>query len=71
MGSSVGVHKVSGRDALAKAIEDAARFDDHLLCEQGLPVRELEIAIAGNFPDYLISGVGEIKVNHDFYSYEA
>ncbi len=71
MGSSVGVHKVEGREALAKAIEDAARFDDHLLCEQGLAVRELEIAIAGNFPEYITSGVGEIKVNHEFYSYEA
>jgi len=86
MGSSVGVHKVNSRETLAKAIKDAARFDDHLLCEQGLPVRELEIAIAGNFPDYLISGVGEIKVNqstlqqssgkatlktYEFYSYEA
>jgi len=71
MGSSVGVHKVADHTALKNAIEDAARFDDHLLCEQGLPVRELEIAIAGNFPAYLISGVGEIKVNHEFYSYEA
>lgn len=71
MGSSVGVHKVSSASALAAAITDAARFDDHLLCEQGLNVRELEIAIAGNFPDYLTSGVGEIRVNHEFYSYEA
>jgi len=71
MGSSVGVHKVSNASALAAAISDAARFDDHLLCEQGLNVRELEIAIAGNYPEYLTSGVGEIKVNHEFYSYEA
>jgi D-alanine-D-alanine ligase len=71
MGSSVGVHKVKDSAALAAAITDAARFDDHLLCEQGLNVRELEIAIAGNYPDYIISGVGEIQVNHEFYSYEA
>ena len=71
MGSSVGVHKVSSAKELSAAIADAARFDDHLLCEQGLEVRELEIAIAGNFPDYITSGVGEIQVNHEFYSYEA
>lgn len=71
MGSSVGVHKVKDAASLAAAIADAARFDDHLLCEQGLPVRELEIAIAGNYPDYITSGVGEITVNHEFYSYEA
>lgn len=79
MGSSVGVHKVNDAAGLTFALADAARFDDHLLCEQGLSVRELEIAIAGNFPDYLTSGVGEIEVNHgstaltnhEFYSYEA
>jgi len=71
MGSSVGVHRVQDKTALAAALFDAARFDDHLLCEQGLQVRELEIAIAGNYPDYITSGVGEILVKHDFYSYEA
>lgn len=71
MGSSVGIHKVRDVSALASALADAARFDDHLLCEQALEVRELEIAIAGNFPDYTTSGVGEIKVRHEFYSYEA
>lgn len=71
MGSSVGVHKVKDASGLATALTDAGRFDDHLLCEQGLPVRELEIAVAGNFPHYITSGVGEIKVNHEFYSYEA
>lgn len=71
MGSSVGIHKVKDAAALAAAIADAARFDDHLLCEEGLDVRELEIAIAGNYPDYITSGVGEIKVKHEFYSYEA
>lgn len=71
MGSSVGVHKVNDAQALAAAVTDAGRFDDHLLCEQGLSVRELEIAIAGNYPTYITSGVGEITVNHEFYSYEA
>lgn len=71
MGSSVGVHKVRNKSELSPALTDAARFDDHLLCEQGLAVRELEIAIAGNYPRYVTSGVGEIRVNHEFYSYEA
>jgi D-alanine-D-alanine ligase len=79
MGSSVGVHKVKTAADLPAALADAARFDDHLLCEEGLSVRELEIAVAGNFPHYITSGVGEIIVNqsstalthHEFYSYEA
>lgn len=71
MGSSVGVHKVKDKASLGAALKDAARFDDHLLCEEGLNVRELEIAIAGNHPDYIVSGVGEIRVKHEFYSYEA
>lgn len=71
MGSSVGVHKVRDKSELSAALNDAARFDDHLLCEEGLTVRELEIAIAGNYPNFITSGVGEIRVNHEFYSYEA
>ena len=71
MGSSVGVHKVKDMAGLSAALADAGRFDDHVLCEQGLNVRELEIAVAGNFPAYITSGVGEIRVNHEFYSYEA
>jgi len=71
MGSSVGVHKVKDKASLGAALKDAARFDDHLLCEEGRNVRELEIAIAGNYPNYIVSGVGEIKVKHEFYSYEA
>jgi D-alanine-D-alanine ligase len=71
MGSSVGVHKVKDKTGLVAALTDAGRFDDHLLCEEGINIRELEIAVAGNFPHYITSGVGEIKVNHEFYSYEA
>ena len=71
MGSSVGVCKVKSPADLQSAVETARRFDDHLLCEEGHRVRELEVAIAGNYPDYIFSGVGEIKVKHEFYSYDA
>lgn len=71
MGSSVGVHLVTEKKGLAAAMADAARFDDHLLCEKGFAVRELEVGIYGNFPDYTLSSVGEIRANHDFYSYDA
>ncbi|MCX7633268.1 MAG: D-alanine--D-alanine ligase [Turneriella sp.] len=70
-GSSVGVQKVHDAAGLAAALVQAAQYDNYLLCEKALSVRELEVAILGNFPEYTTSGVGEIRVNHEFYSYEA
>lgn len=71
MGSSVGVHRVASENELEPALSDAFRFDDHLLCEEGRSVREIELAVIGNFPEYRVTQAGEIKPNHDFYSYEA
>ncbi|MES0489796.1 MAG: D-alanine--D-alanine ligase family protein [Leptospirales bacterium] len=71
MGSSVGVHKVAHENEISKAIEEALQYDDFLLCEEGKNVRELEISILGNYPDYQVSQIGEIEPNHNFYSYEA
>jgi len=71
MGSSVGVSKVDGQQQLESAIEEAFRYDDHILCEEGVDAREVEIAITGNYPSYETSITGEITPNHKFYSYEA
>jgi D-alanine-D-alanine ligase len=72
LGSSVGITKVkSGRTELVKACETALSFDDKILVETGLNVRELECAIlGGTSPE--ASVVGEIDVTSaDFYDYAA
>ncbi|RME92563.1 MAG: D-alanine--D-alanine ligase [Candidatus Hydrogenedentota bacterium] len=71
MGSSVGVSKVKEQSELKTAIEDAFRYDDHILIEQGVDPEEIEVSILGNFPDYKVSLPGKLLPNHEFYSYEA
>lgn len=71
MGSSVGVSKVNHASELQKALEDAFAFDFHIIVEQGKLVREIELAILGNYPNYQITLAGEVIPTHDFYSYQA
>ncbi len=71
MGSSVGVNRAVDFNSLKKAVTDSFLYDDHILIEQGKPVREIELAVLGNYPHYIVSGAGEIIPAHEFYSYEA
>lgn len=69
-GSSVGIHRVAERGTLEKAIEEALEFDEIVLIEKALAVREIETSILGNahaiaFPP------GEVIPSHDFYDYDA
>jgi D-alanine-D-alanine ligase len=70
-GSSVGVRKVPGADALAAAVRHAFQFDDKVIAEAAVSGREIELAVLGGNPP-TVSVAGEIVVNHPdgFYSYE-
>lgn len=73
-GSSIGITKVKQASELVSAIEDAFRFDTKILIEKALNVQELEIAVLeslDNSDEPIVSVVGEIKPNHEFYSYDA
>jgi D-alanine-D-alanine ligase len=69
-GSSVGVSKVRDRDALEKALELAARYDNKILAEEFIDGIELEIAVMGN-KNPVASGIGQILPSREFYTYEA
>jgi D-alanine-D-alanine ligase len=70
LGSSVGVNKAKNRDDLRKHINTAFEFDDKVLIEKGLDVREIECAVLGDYnPE--VSIPGEVLPTNDFYSYEA
>lgn len=71
MGSSVGVHKVHAQNELMPALQDAFRYDLHVIVEQGKDVREFEVAVLGNYPHYYLTRAGEVVSNHEFYSYAA
>lgn len=70
LGSSVGVAKAKDRASLRAGLLDAARYDAELLVERGHDVREMEVGVLGN-DEPLVSVVGEIIPNAEFYSYRA
>ena len=47
-GSSVGISKIKDRISLIKGIEDAGKFDEKILVEEGIIGKEVECAVLGN-----------------------
>ena len=69
-GSSVGVSKVKSGADFKKAVDEAFRYDSKILIEEAIDGREIECAVLGN-ENPIASVAGEVKPNHEFYSYEA
>lgn len=69
-GSSVGIHKAKTKEELKDYIQEAAKYDNKILIEEGINGREIECAILGN-EDVIASCIGEIKAADEFYSYDA
>ena len=69
-GSSVGVSKAKDRQALAAALENAAKFDDKILVEEFILGKEIEVAVMGNGSP-VASVCGEIDSGAEFYDYDA
>lgn len=69
-GSSVGTSKVGDRGLLEKAITNAFQWDEKVLIEPFIRAREIECSILGNY-EPIVSVLGEIIPNHEFYDYEA
>jgi D-alanine-D-alanine ligase len=70
LGSSVGISKVTNREQLRRAIEEAFRYDSKILIEEYIRGREIECSVLGNEKP-IASRPGEIITRHDFYSYDA
>lgn len=70
LGSSVGISKAKDRAQLQEAIHLATRFDRKVIVEEGLQVREIEVAVLGN-DEPLASVPGEIVPSSEFYDYRA
>jgi D-alanine-D-alanine ligase len=69
LGSSIGVTKVADAAAMGDAVLSAFEFDDHILVEEFIAGRELEIAAMGN-EDVRVTKVGEIIASREFYDYD-
>ena len=69
LGSSIGVSKVSDAAALGDAVLSAFEFDDHVILEEFIRGRELELALMGN-EDVRVTRAGEIVASREFYDYD-
>ena len=71
MGSSVGISKVEKPEDLEAALQLAASYDSHIVVEQGVKGRELEVAVMGSNRHPFACEIGEILAADTFYSYDA
>jgi D-alanine-D-alanine ligase len=69
LGSSIGVAKVSDAASFGDAVLSALEFDDHVIIEEFVQGRELELALMGN-EDVRVSRAGEILASREFYDYD-
>jgi D-alanine-D-alanine ligase len=68
LGSSVGITKVKEAAQLAPAVDLALGYDDLVIVEEGIPGREIEVAVLdGETP--FASVPGEIVPGREFYDY--
>jgi len=73
-GSSIGIKKLSTFKDLLDGIENAFKYDNKVLVEQGILGKEIEISVLENIDDYdqpIVSYPGELIPNDKFYSYKA
>lgn len=68
LGSSIGIEKVKKTSDLSAALVRAFTYDRRVLVEQGLSVRELEVAVLGGEAPF-VSVVGEVLVGEEFYTF--
>ncbi|GIX41911.1 MAG: D-alanine--D-alanine ligase [Leptospiraceae bacterium] len=69
-GSSVGVYRAKTYEEMVKYIELSFQYDTKILIEKEIKGKEIECAVLGN-EEPKVTIPGEIKPNHEFYSYEA
>lgn len=68
-GSSVGSSKVSSKDELAGALDNALIYGGKALIEEYIKGREIEVAVRGN-DELTVSVCGEIDPGFEFYDYD-
>ncbi|MBV8463822.1 MAG: D-alanine--D-alanine ligase, partial [Acidimicrobiales bacterium] len=69
LGSSIGVAKATDAAAIGDAVSAAFEFDDHVVLEEFVAGRELELGALGN-EDVRVTRAGEIIASRDFYDYD-
>ena len=70
MGSSIGVSRVTDPAELARAVDEAFRYDEVVLVEEGITARELLCGVIGDADEAEASLPSELKVADGFPDYE-
>ena len=66
MGSSIGISRVTAPDELPGAVEEALRYDDVVVVEQGVTARELLCGVLGDADAPETSAVSEVRLAEGF-----
>ena len=69
LGSSVGITKVKNERELLAAVDLAFSYDNKIVVEKAIEMRELEVSVMGN-EEVLVSSPGEVLPAKEFYDYE-
>lgn len=69
-GSSVGCYRCDNADGLIDKLNEAAKYDRHIVVEQCIDCIELETAVLGN-DDVIVSRVGQVMPHGEFYTFES
>ena len=69
LGSSVGISKVGRAEDFEKAVDLALRYGSRAVVEEGLDVRDIEVAVLGSDTPRA-SIPGEVVPGHEFYDFE-
>ena len=70
-GSSIGISKVSTKEELLEAVEEAFKHDSKIIAEEGIDGIEVECAVIGSNENPHAPMVGEVVPCNDFYDYDA
>ena len=69
-GSSVGCFRCNKEEDLINTLQEAAKYDRHIVVEECIDCIELETAVLGN-DDVIVSRVGQIMPHGEFYTFES
>ncbi|HWH13759.1 MAG TPA: D-alanine--D-alanine ligase family protein [Miltoncostaeaceae bacterium] len=69
LGSSLGISRVAGAEALDAALDAAFAHDDKVLVERAITGREVEVGVLGADGDLVVSPPGEIRYEGEWYDY--
>ena len=71
-GSSIGINVVNNKEELLSAIKEAKKYDGNIIIEKYLTTkRELECAILNTKDKLIISDIGEIINNNNWYDFDS